>query len=136
MSKFTNIVISVIFCFILTFNPSIITASNNSASMETNNNTSAIATLKDPNTASKLNVVASFYPILEFVKKVGGNRVEVSSLIPLGVEPHDFEPTIQQIQYAETADMLVYNGAGFEGPWIKRINAKFVVDSSKGLNLT
>ena len=50
MSKFTNIVISVIFCFILTFNPSIITASNNSASMETNNNTSAIATLKDPNT--------------------------------------------------------------------------------------
>ena len=61
--------------------------------METNNNTNAIATLKDPNTASKLNVVASFYPILEFVKKVGGNRVGVSSLIPLGGEPHDFEPT-------------------------------------------
>ena len=136
MSKFTNIVISVIFCFTLAFNPFIVTASNNSASMETNNNTSAIATLKEPNIASKLNVVASFYPILEFVKKVGGNRVEVSSLIPLGVEPHDFEPTIQQIQNAERADMLVYNGAGFEGPWIKRINAKFVVDSSKGLNLT
>jgi zinc transport system substrate-binding protein len=31
--------------------------------------------------------------------------------------------------------MLVYNGAGFEGPWIKRINAKFAVDSSQGLNL-
>jgi zinc transport system substrate-binding protein len=136
MSKFTNIIISVIFCFTLAFNPSIVMASNNSSSMETNNNTSAIATLKDPNTASKLNVVASFYPILEFVKKVGGNRIQVSSLIPLGVEPHDFEPTIQQIQNAERADMLVYNGAGFEGPWIKRINAKFVIDSSKGLNLT
>jgi zinc transport system substrate-binding protein len=101
-----------------------------------NNNTNAIATLKEPNTASKLNVVASFYPILEFVKKIGGDRVDVSSLIPLGVEPHDFEPTIQQIQNAERADMLVYNGAGFEGPWIKRINAKFAVDSSQGLNLT
>jgi zinc transport system substrate-binding protein len=111
-------------------------ALNSTASMGTNNNTNAFATLKEPNTASKLNVVASFYPILQFVNKIGGNRADVSSLIPLVVEPHDFEPTIQQVQNAERADMLVYNGAGFEGPWIKRINAKFAVDSSQGLNLT
>ena len=43
-----------------------------------------------------IRVVASFYPIFDFVKKVGGDRVEVSSLIPVGIEPHDFEPTIQQ----------------------------------------
>jgi zinc transport system substrate-binding protein len=56
----------------------------------------------------KIKVVASFYPIFEFVKKVGGDRVEVSSLIPVGIEPHDFEPTIQQIQSAETAKMIVF----------------------------
>jgi zinc transport system substrate-binding protein len=135
MSKFTNLVFSIIFCFTLAFNPSIVMASNSTTSMGTNN-TNTITTLKEPNTASKLNVVASFYPILEFVKKIGGDRVDVSSLIPLGIEPHDFEPTIQQIQNAERANMLVYNGAGFEGPWIRRINAKFAVDSSQGLNLT
>jgi ABC-type Zn uptake system ZnuABC Zn-binding protein ZnuA len=37
---------------------------------------------QDPGTQRKVKVVASFYPILEFVKKVGGDRVEVSSLIP------------------------------------------------------
>ena len=84
----------------------------------------------------KVKVVASFYPILEFVKKVGGDKVEVSSLIPVGIEPHDFEATIQQIQNAETADMLVFNGVGFEGQRIKDIDAKFVLDTSKGLNLT
>jgi zinc transport system substrate-binding protein len=137
MNKFSNLVFNIIICLTIAFGPSIVMASYSTASTATNNNnTNAIAILKEPKTASKVNVVASFYPILEFVKQVGDDRVQVSSLIPLGVEPHDFEPTIQQIQNAERADMLVYNGAGFEGPWIKRINAKFVVDSSQGLNLT
>jgi zinc transport system substrate-binding protein len=137
MNRFTNLIFNIIFCLTLAFGPVIVMASYSTASTATNNNnTNAIVLLKEPKTSSKVNVVASFYPILEFVKQVGGDRVEVSSLIPLGVEPHDFEPTIQQIQNAERADMLVYNGAGFEGPWIKRINAKFVVDSSQGLNLT
>ncbi len=90
---------------------------------------------QDPSPQRKVKVVASFYPILEFVKKVGGDRVEVSSLIPQGMEPHDFDPTVQQVQNVESADMLVYNGGGLEGPWIKKINAKFAVDSSQGLIL-
>jgi zinc transport system substrate-binding protein len=88
------------------------------------------------NTADKVRVVASFYPIFEFVKRIGGERVEVSSLIPVGIEPHDYEPTIQQVQNAQTADMLVINGAGFEEKWIKNINARSVLDTSAGLNLT
>lgn len=88
------------------------------------------------NTADKIRVVASFYPIFEFVKKVGGDRVEVTSLIPVGVEPHDFDPSVQQVQNAQTADMVVFNGAGFEGERLRNLNAKFTVDTSKGLNLT
>jgi len=83
----------------------------------------------------RLKVAASFYPMYEFVKQVGGNRVEVSTLIPIGVEPHDFEPTIQQIQNAQTADMMVINGAGMEGSWIKKIDARFLVDASQGIKL-
>lgn len=83
---------------------------------------------------SRIKVVASFYPVYEFVKEIGGNKVDVTSLIPIGVEPHDYEPTIQQIQNAETADLVVYNGAGLE-KWIDKINAKFKVEASQGLNL-
>lgn len=86
--------------------------------------------------SSKLNIVASFYPILEFVKQVGGDEVRVTSLIPVGIEPHDFEPTIQQIQNAESAELVIYNGAGMEGPWIELLNANNTLDTSQGLNLT
>ena len=135
MNKFSNLESSIILSITLVFIPSTILASNSMSTTEANDTSSEAATFKESNTATKVKVVASFYPILEFVKNIGGERVEVSSLIPIGVEPHDFEPTIQDIQNAERADMLVINGAGFEGPWIKKINAKFVVDSSQGLNL-
>ena len=83
---------------------------------------------------SRLKIVASFYPIYEFVKRVGGNNVNITTLIPIGVEPHDFEPTIQQIQNAESADLIIYNGAGLE-KWIDKIDSKSKVDASQGLNL-
>jgi zinc transport system substrate-binding protein len=88
------------------------------------------------NTADKVRVVASFYPIFEFVKRIGGEKVDGSSLIPVGIEPHDYEPTIQQVQDAQTADMLVINGAGFEEKWIRNISPRSVLDTSVGLNLT
>ena len=84
--------------------------------------------------ASTLNIVASFYPIFEFVKQVGGDRVAVTSLIPVGVEPHDFEPTIQQIQNAERADVVFFNGLGLESSWINKINNDNLVDTSLGAN--
>ncbi|MFZ0511427.1 MAG: zinc ABC transporter substrate-binding protein, partial [Candidatus Nitrosopolaris sp.] len=58
---------------------------------------------------TKIKVVASFYPIYEFVKAVGGDRIDASVLIPIGAEPHNFDPTIQEVQNANSANLLVYN---------------------------
>jgi zinc transport system substrate-binding protein len=82
----------------------------------------------------KIKVVASFYPMYEFVKQVGGDRVDVSTLIPIGIEPHDYDPTIQQILNAQSASMLVYNSPGLE-TWVPKINAKFALDASNGITL-
>ena len=95
------------------------------------NRINAIAETK----TSKIKIVASFFPIYEFVKRVGGDKIDASVLIPVGAEPHDFDPTIQQIQNAQTAAAVVYNGAGMESTWINKVNPKFVIDSSKGLDL-
>jgi zinc transport system substrate-binding protein len=142
MTRYSNSVIAVVpfailFCSIFSF---VLTSVNGALAAVVNATTAENSAVNSGSSAStklnKIKVIASFYPIFEFVKKVGGDRVEVSSLIPVGIEPHDYEPTIQQVQNAETADMLVFNGAGFEGQWIKSINAKFAVDTSKGLNLT
>jgi zinc transport system substrate-binding protein len=145
MKKCTKMAIAaVLFAALASSIPSVILASPNNTTLIGGNtlanngtiNSSSFINIQDSATPDKIKVVASFYPIFEFVKKVGGDKVEVSSLIPVGIEPHDYEPTIQQVHNAETADMLVFNGAGFEGQWIKNINTKFVVDTSKGLNLT
>jgi zinc transport system substrate-binding protein len=115
-------------------------ASDNSSEISegTNNTITSLQEIPKPSFpgSDQVKVVASFYPIFEFVEKIGGNRIDTTSLIPVGIEPHDFEPTVQQIQNAETADMVVYNGAGLEEPWIRDINSRFFVDASEGLNLT
>jgi zinc transport system substrate-binding protein len=85
------------------------------------------------NSSHKLRVVSSFFPIDEFVKKIGGDIIQSSILIPTGIEPHDFEPTINQIQTVDSADVLVYNGLGIEN-WITKINTEHKIDASEGLN--
>jgi zinc transport system substrate-binding protein len=106
----------------------------------TDNKSNQLSTPNAPeltNSTSRLNIVASFYPILEFVKQVGGDKVAVTSLIPVGVEPHDYEPTIQQIQNAESADLIFYNGMGFESSWLDEINNDDnLIDTSLGSNIS
>ncbi len=79
-------------------------------------------------------VVASFFPLYDFTSNVAGDRADVSVFIPSGIEPHDWEPTPQNVAQAESADLLIYNGAGFES-WIANINPKNAVDATAGLEL-
>ena len=67
-----------------------------------------------------LEVVASFYPLYEFTRAVAGERARVASLVPPGVEPHDWDPSPQDVARVEKARVLVYNGAGLE-PWVDRL---------------
>ncbi|MEK4365628.1 metal ABC transporter substrate-binding protein [Paenibacillus sp. FSL M8-0212] len=89
---------------------------------------------------AKLNVQVSFYPMYEFSKNVAGDLADVHTLVPAGMEPHDWEPTPQDIASIEKADVLVYNGAGMES-WIDQVtgslsNASLIqVEASKGINL-
>ena len=59
-------------------------------------------------------MVASFFTLWDFTRQVGGDRAEVVSLVPPGVEPHDWEPTPQDVIQARKARLFVYNGAGLE----------------------
>jgi zinc transport system substrate-binding protein len=65
-------------------------------------------------------VVASFYPLYEFSKQVAGDHAAVVSLVPGGVEPHDWEPSPQDVVRMQKARLFVYNGAGLE-PWVEKL---------------
>lgn len=65
-------------------------------------------------TPSKLKVIASFFPMYEFARNVGGDRADVSVFIPIGEEPHGWEPPTQQIEEVQNSQLFIYNGAGIE----------------------
>ncbi len=82
--------------------------------------------------------IASFYPLYEFTKYVGGERVDVSLLVPQGVEPHDWEPSIRDVQRIQNADLIIINGIGFEN-WLDNIDTinsdVKIIDSSFGIDI-
>jgi zinc transport system substrate-binding protein len=63
---------------------------------------------------SRIDVVASFYPLAEAASRVGGASVRVDDLTPPGVEPHDLELTPDDLERISTADVVVYLGGGFQ----------------------
>lgn len=71
-------------------------------------------------TGGRIPVVASFYVLGEFTRAVGGDRVEVTTLIPSGGEPHDWEPSPRAVATARRAALFLYHGMGLD-PWAERI---------------
>ena len=67
---------------------------------------------------SKLQVAASFYPMAEFVQAVGGDRVQVMTMVPDGAEPHDWEPSPKDLTRLGRAQLFVYNG--MVEPWAEQ----------------
>ena len=63
---------------------------------------------------NKVKIVATIYPVYEFARQVGGDKVDVSLLIPPGAEPHEWEPTAKDLIKIKSANLFLYNGAGFE----------------------
>ena len=73
-----------------------------------------------PQVASdKLHVTASFYPLYDFAKNIGGDKISVSNMTPPGSEPHDFEPAPKDIVQAEKSAVFIYNGGTLE-PWANK----------------
>lgn len=73
-----------------------------------------------PDSADKISVVTSFYPLYFFTSKIGGEKVEVRNITPAGVEPHDYEPTPQDMIAIEKSHVIILNGASFE-PWSENV---------------
>ncbi|WP_428945446.1 metal ABC transporter substrate-binding protein [Pantoea sp. FN060301] len=87
--------------------------------------------------AKTVETVASFSVLADIVKEVGGDRVEVKSLVGPNGDPHSFEPMPQDSQSLAKADVVFVSGLGLEG-WMDRlINASGykgqVIVTSRGI---
>lgn len=93
-----------------------------------------------PTTSHKIQIVTTIFPLYDFAKNIGQDKVEVSLLIPRGVEVHHFEPKPSDILKIQRSDIFVYTGTSME-PWVKDIVSAIaqskvrVVDASVGVTL-
>lgn len=115
--------------FAVAYSGGLLASAPNTQSLAQSNNT--VQTSQKPNT---LQVATSFFPLYDFAKHVGGNKVNVTAMVPIGLEPHDWEPTAQQVLALKSADVFVYNGAGIDN-WANKIETKLKVNTSEGLSL-
>jgi len=70
--------------------------------------------------ADKIKAVASFSILGDMVKQVGGDRIELATLVGPDGDAHVFEPTPSDAKTLAGAQILFMNGLGFEG-WMERL---------------
>lgn len=88
----------------------------------------------------KLKVYASIYPMYDFAKKIGKDKIDVKLMVPPGAEPHHWEPTAKLMAELKKADVFIYNGINME-MWVDKVIGSLnnenliVVEASKGIDL-
>ncbi|MBR7070769.1 MAG: zinc ABC transporter substrate-binding protein [Clostridia bacterium] len=76
-------------------------------------------TTKVPVKESRLQVVTTVFPLYDFVRAVGGDRVQIHLLIDPGMEIHSFDPTPSDLRALTDADLFLWIGGESE-KWAER----------------
>jgi ABC-type Zn uptake system ZnuABC Zn-binding protein ZnuA len=106
----------------------------------------AVAACQSPGQAAQsdgaqtmLKVIAAETFLADIAQNVAGDRVTIESLMPIGVDPHGFEPTPTDVAKIADSNVLIVNGAGFEEFMAELLqNAggrRTVIEASAGLTL-
>jgi ABC-type Zn uptake system ZnuABC Zn-binding protein ZnuA len=89
--------------------------------------------------AGRVRVVTTTPVLTDFAQNVGGDDVDVYSVLKSNVDPHDYEPTPADLKAVADADVVVKNGVGLE-KWFEDAIASAepkgaVIDASTGVRL-
>ena len=96
---------------------------------------------KTNGTGDRLEVTVTLLPYADFVRQVGGDRVDVSIMVPRGASPHSYEPTPSQMVALSNTKVYVQAGSGieFETIWMDKLveqNPEMaMINGSTGIDL-
>lgn len=70
--------------------------------------------------SEKLKVVTTLFPYYDFTRQIAGDRVELTMVVPAGMDSHSFEPTPADMRTIQEADVLICNGGAMEH-WVSQV---------------
>lgn len=66
------------------------------------------------NKEDKIVVYTTVFPVYDFTKNIGKDKIDLNYIIPPGTEPHDYEITPKTMKDIQNADLLIKNGLGID----------------------
>ncbi len=69
----------------------------------------------------RLTIVSTIYPFADLAQKIAKDRADVVTIVPGGVEPHEYEPTSRSIVIIKNSSIFIYNGLPLMEPWIAKV---------------
>ena len=78
-----------------------------------------------------IQVVATTNFVADWARVVGGSRVEVFTLLPVGGDPHTFLPGARDVAKVADADLVLTVGLGLEADWLEDLLHNASADESK-----
>lgn len=85
---------------------------------------------------NKLQIVTTIFPLYDFARQVGGDKVQVTLILPTGGEVHSYEPTPKDVITIKESDLFIAQG-GDADPWTgavindadsKKLNVLYALD--------
>ena len=83
--------------------------------------TSAPAAVVSPPAMEPIEVVTTSNIVADWVRRVGGERVDVFSLLPPNADPHSFQPGARDTARVADADLILTIGLGLESSWLHEL---------------
>ena len=80
--------------------------------------------------AEPVSVVSTTNIVADWIGNIGGDRVEVLSLLPVGADPHAYQPGAQDVAAIADADMVLAIGLGLEESWLHELLENAARDES------
>ncbi len=86
---------------------------------------------------AKVSTIASIAPEATFAKTIGGDKIDLQTMVEAGNSPHTYEPKPSQMRVVSSADIYFAIGVEFERAWLPRFKAQNskmeIVDVTKGI---
>ncbi len=87
--------------------------------------------------AGQVNITVSVVPLAYFAERIGGNWVNINTMVGPGEEPHSYEPTPEQMVAISESPVFFSIGVEYEDVWLPKFEETnpemLVVDTSEGI---